>query len=204
MAILCTSGLMCKASMRYSKISDIISSYIDIDQQDTILIESFFKYEPATKGVSLIEAGKYTDKVFFVLSGYLKYFKVLDSGEELIIHLYAPNNFATSLNSFFLGKKSEETLQTITNCEYLYISKIDLEKLYSTNCKWERFGRKLMESFLIEKEERIIDQLSLTAHERYLKLIKNQPDIIQNVPVKYIASFIGIQPESLSRIRRIS
>jgi len=60
-----------------------------------------------------------------------------------------------------------------------------------------------MEGFLIEKEQRIIDLLSLTAHEKYLKLIKNQPDIIQNVPVKYIASFIGVQPESLSRIRKM-
>ena len=61
-----------------------------------------------------------------------------------------------------------------------------------------------MESFLIEKEERIIDQLSLTAHDKYLKLLKDQPDIIQNVPMKYVASFIGIQPESLSRIRKIN
>ena len=191
-------------NMIYSKLSSLISSYIDIKEKDTDLIKSFFKYESAAKGVSLIEAGKPTDKVFFVLSGYLRYFKVIDSGEELVIHLYAPDNFATSLNSFFLGKKSDEILQTITDCEFLYISKLDLEKLYSINCKWEGFGRKLMESFLIEKEERIIDQLSLTAHARYLKLIKNQPDIIQNVPIKYIASFIGIQPESLSRIRKFN
>jgi hypothetical protein len=61
-----------------------------------------------------------------------------------------------------------------------------------------------MEGFLVEKEERIIDQISLTAHDRYHKLMKNQPDIIQNVPVKYISSFIGIQPESLSRIRKMN
>lgn len=65
-----------------------------------------------------------------------------------------------------------------------------------------KLGRKLMESFLIEKEERIIDQLSLTAQMRYSKLLKCYPEIIQNVPVKYIASYIGIQPESLSRIRK--
>ena len=103
--------------MWYSKISNIISNYINLEQQDIALIKSFFKYEPVAKGTSLIEAEKPTDKVFFILSGYLRYFKVTDSGEELVIHLYAPNNFATSLNSFFLGKKSEETLQTITNCE---------------------------------------------------------------------------------------
>lgn len=186
----------------YLKLNDKISNYISLEQQDLDLIKSLFKFQSVGKGISLIEIGKPTDKAFFINSGYLKYSKIIDSGEELIVHLYAPGNFATSLNSFFLGKKSEEELQTITDCELLYISKSDLESLYSTSRKWQSFGRKLMESFLIEKEERIIDQLSLTARNKYLKLLENQPDIIQNVPVKYIASYIGIQPESLSRIRK--
>ena len=190
--------------MPYSKLCEIISNYITLESQDIDLLKSLFNYESVSKGTFLIEIGKQVDKVFFILSGYLKYFKIIDSGEELDIHLYAPDSFATSLNSFFMGKKSEEALQTITNCEFLSISKTDLEKLYAKNCKWENFGRRLMETFLIEKEQRIIDQLSLTAHQRYMKLIKNQPDIVQNVPVKSIASFIGIQPESLSRIRKIN
>jgi len=190
--------------MDYSRLNEIISYYIDLEQRDINLIKSLFNYEFVTKGTSLIETGKPTDKVFFILSGYLRYFKTLATNKELVIHLYSPNNFATSLNSFFLGKKSEETLQTITDCEFLSISKSDLEKLYSTDYKWQTFGRKLMESFLIEKEERIIDQLSLTAQDRYLKLMKNQPAIIQNIPVKDIASFIGIQPQSLSRIRKMN
>jgi len=192
-----------KTDMPYSKLIDLISNYIEVNQKDIDLIKSFFKYESVAKGTVLIEYGKFTEKAFFILSGYLKYFKTITSGEEWVIHLYASNDFATSLNSFFEGKKSEETLQTITDCEFLSISKNDLEKLYAMESKWQLFGRKLMESFLMEKEERIIDQLSLTAHEKYLKLIKNQPNIIQNVPVKYIASFLGIQPESLSRIRKM-
>ena len=189
--------------MHYNRLFHKITDYTDLEQQDQEVIRTLFRYETRGKGSVLDETGKYTDNVFFILSGYLRYFKTLDSGEELIIHLYAPGNFATSLNGFFLGVKPEETLETLTDCEFLHITKNDLEKLYETNNKWQRFGRKLMESFLIEKEERIIDQLSLTAHDRYLKLLKNQPDIIRNVPVKYIASFIGIQPESLSRIRKI-
>ncbi|MDU1892173.1 MAG: Crp/Fnr family transcriptional regulator [Dysgonomonas sp.] len=188
--------------MQYSKLYNIISSYIDLKQEDIDLIKSFFKYKTVTKGTTIIETGKSSDKAFFIISGYLKYFKIVESGEELIIHLYTPDNFAISLNSFFLGTIAEEALQAITDCELLYISRTDLEKLYSTGYKWHSFGRKLMEGALIEKEERIIDQLTLTAQDKYAKLLKNHPDIIQNVPVKYIASFIGIQPESLSRIRK--
>ena len=188
--------------MEYHKLYDIISSYIKFEQKDKDLINSLFKYESVSKGTLLLETGKFTDRVFFILSGYLRYFKVIETGEELVIHLFAPDNFATSVNGFFLGKKTEESLQAITDCEYLYISKSDLEKLYSTNLKWHNFGRMLMENFLIEKEERIIDQLSLSAQDRYMKLMKSQPGIIKNIPIKYIASFIGIQPESLSRIRK--
>jgi len=189
--------------MHYFKLSDLVSRYINIYQQDTDVLKSFFNYGSVTKGASIIQCGELADKTYFILSGYLKYFKIIESGDELVIHLYAPNTFATSLNSFFLGKKSEETLQAITDCEFLSITKDDLEKLYSIDHKWQVFGRKLMESFLIEKEERILDQLSLTAHEKYLKLIKYQPDVVQNVPIKHIASYIGIQPESLSRIRKM-
>lgn len=190
--------------MPHTQLCNIISNYIELNKEDIEIIKSNFHYIPVEKGTTLIETGKHTDKVFFILSGYLKYFKTIDSGEELIIHLYSPDNFAISLNSFFLGVKSEEALQTITQCELLYISKTDLEELYSINHKWHILVRKLLESALIEKEERIIEQLTLTAQDKYAKLLQKHPDIILNVPVKYIASFIGIQPESLSRIRKIN
>ncbi|SHE39971.1 Crp/Fnr family transcriptional regulator [Dysgonomonas macrotermitis] len=190
--------------MQYCKLYNIISGYIELEEQNKELVRTVFKYEFAEKGKTLISSGEYTDKAFFIISGYLKYFKMLDSGKELIIHLYSPDNFAISLNSFFLGTKAEESLQAITDCEYLWITKSDLEKLYSTSYEWHNFGRKLLESALIEKEERVIDQLTLTGQDKYMKLLKNHPDILQNVPVKYIASFIGIEPESLSRIRKMN
>lgn len=190
--------------MQYSKLYNTISSYITLEEEDKRFVKSIFNYESVSKGTTLIEAGKYTDKAYFILSGYLKYFKMLDSGEELIVHLYAPDNFAISLKSFFLGTKAEESLETITDCEYLWVSKADLENLYSISYKWHSFGRKLLEGALIEKEERVIDQLTLTAQDKYTKLLEQHPDIIQNISVKYIASFIGIQPESLSRIRKIN
>jgi len=186
----------------YKQLKSKISEYISLNPSDYELIESLFKFRIVDKGTSVIEIGKRTNEVFFVNSGYLRYYKISASGEELIIHIYAPHNFATALNSFFLNKESEEELQTITKCELLCITKYDLDKLYSINQKWQYFGRMLMESFLIEKEQRIIDQLSLTGQEKYIKLLETNPDIIQNVQVKYLASFLGIQPESLSRIKK--
>jgi CRP/FNR family transcriptional regulator, anaerobic regulatory protein len=179
-----------------------ISGFISLNQEDHRIIESLFKPLKVEKNVSLFESGETVRKVYFINSGYARYFTNLETGEELIIHLYAPNNFATSLSSFFSGSSSGETLQTLTECDLLFITIDDLEELYSANQQWQYFGRKLMESFLIEKEQRIIDQISLTGHQKYMKLLKTNPDIIQNVQVKYLASFLGMQPESLSRIKK--
>lgn len=188
--------------MSFLQLTKKISEIISLNQEDRELIESLFKHRKVEKNISLIEFGKTTREAYFINSGYLRYFKTLDSGEELIIHLYAPNDFATSLTSFFSGSQSDETMQTLTECDLLYISKDDLERLYATSQKWQYFGRKLMESFLIEKEQRIIDQLSLSGRQKYMNLMKTNPDIIQNVQVKYLASFLGLQPESLSRIKK--
>lgn len=188
--------------MSFLQIKMKISEIISLNKEDNELIESLFIPRKVEKNVSLIEYGKTIREAFFINSGYLRYFKPLHSGEELIIHLFAPGNFATSLNSFFSASPSNEIMQTLTECDLLSISKDDLEKLYSTNQKWQYFGRRLMESFLIEKEERIIDQLSLNGQQKYLKLMETNPDIIQNVQVKYLASFLGLQPESLSRIKK--
>jgi CRP-like cAMP-binding protein len=188
--------------MSFLQLKKTISEIISLNLEDHELIETFFKPLKAEKNVSLIEVGKAVREAFFINSGYVRYYKYLDSGEELIIHLYAPNSFATSLNSFFSGSPANEIMQTLTECDLLTISKDDLEKLYSTNQKWQYFGRKLMEGFLIEKEQRIIDQLSLTGQQKYQKLYEMNPDIIQNVQVKYLASFLGLQPESLSRIKK--
>ncbi|NLF43330.1 MAG: Crp/Fnr family transcriptional regulator [Bacteroidales bacterium] len=179
-----------------------ISEVISLNKEDHELIETYFKPLKVEKNIRLIEPGTPVRLAYFINSGYIRYYKYLESGEELIIHLYAANNFATSLNSFFSNLPSCEVMQTLTECELLTITKDDLEKLYSTNQKWQYFGRKLMEGFLIEKEQRIIDQISLSGQEKYLKLFKTNPDIIQNVQVKYLASFLGLQPESLSRIKK--
>lgn len=186
----------------YSNLLNRISQFITLTDDDIHIVQLLFEYKSVQKNKVIFGVGDSVDTLFFISSGYLKYCKLLKSGKELIIHLYPPNDFATSLNSFFEGKKAEEELHTITDCELLCISRTNLEKLYAIDNKWQYFARKLMESGLIEKEERVIDQLTLTAYEKYDKLLKTNPQIIQNVPVKYIASFIGIEPESLSRIKK--
>lgn len=186
----------------YDKLIETISSLIQLQDCDLEYIKASFKPFVVEKDTVLIDKGSYSSVAFFINSGFLRYYKVDDDGKEQTIHLLSQGHFAASFCSFVSNTKSEETLHTITDSELLCIEKEDLEALYSKNVKWQIFGRKLMEVFLLEKEKRIIDQISLTAQNRYIKLIETNPDLIKNVPIQYIASYIGIQPESLSRIRK--
>ena len=186
----------------YKLLLNSVSNHISLKNDDIVLIKSLFRSMIVKKGTVLIDEGKISHSVYFVNSGYLRYYKVNSSGEELTIHLLQPGDFAASFYSFVHQTKSEEILHAISDAELLSITKSDLDKLYSTDIKFQMFGRKLMEFFLLEKEIRIIDQISLTAQERYIKLVETRPALVQNVPIQYLASYIGIQPESLSRIRK--
>lgn len=186
----------------YNSLLEIISGIIPINKDDAKMISSIFTPLSVRKDTILVNNGDYSSSAYFVLSGYLRYYKNFENGEEQTIHLFSPGQFAASFLSFVENIKSDEILITITDSELLSIRKTDLERLYASENKWQLFGRKLMEMMLLEKEKRIIDLISLSAQERYMKLIETNPKLLQNVPVQYLASFIGIQPESLSRIRK--
>ena len=93
-------------------------------------------------------------------------------------------------------------VEAIEDSEVLLISTFDLDRIYLEVPVMERFFRKLMERAYVATLKRINTSFSKTAKERYLELIKNQPDISRRIPLIYIASFLGITPESLSRIRK--
>jgi len=186
----------------YDTLINTISNLIQLQNDDINLIMSLFQERSVKKDTVLIDQGELSDFVFYINSGYLRYYKISETGEEQTIHLLSSGEFAASFYSFVCNTKSEETLHTLTDSELLCISKNDLERLYSTDIKWQIFGRKLMEALLLEKEKRIINQLSLTAQDRYVNLFETNPSLIQNVPIQYLASYIGIKPESLSRIRK--
>jgi CRP/FNR family transcriptional regulator, anaerobic regulatory protein len=186
----------------YDHLLCLFSEMVQLSDKEIGLIKSLFSPLKIKKDTKLVDYTDYSNQVYFINSGYLRYYKNLDTGEEQTIHLFAPGTFATAFCSFACNTKSKEILHSITDAELLCISKKDLENLYESEMKWQKFGRLLMESFLLEKEKRIIDQISLTAQERYIKLLETNPGLIQHVPIQYIASFIGINPESLSRIRK--
>jgi len=136
-----------------------------------------------------------------VRKGYLRtYF--IKGGEEITRDISSVNSFFTALTSFITKKPSFEIISTITNCEVLMISREDLNYLYSKYNNWQMIGRRVVEEMFVRSQKRIYSFLTKSAEERYLKLMRDKPDLLQNVPLQYIASYLGITSQSLSRLRR--
>ncbi|GLU53133.1 Crp/Fnr family transcriptional regulator [Dyadobacter frigoris] len=187
--------------MEYARLLNLISSIITINDRDNDLVHELFEPFSGSRGEILEPQGKPAEFLYFINKGFLRLF-YFEDGNEVTTNINCPPGFITSFTSFIEKTPSTINLQCITDCELLRIDKKNLDYLYRQGQKWGEFARVVTEHSLNYNEQRTRDMLVLNAEQRYQKLILKQPDIIRNVPLQYIASFIGIKPESLSRIRR--
>lgn len=185
----------------YLKLIKDISKYIPLSKEDIRTISESFSSITIPKNTMLEVENTSTKYLYFIIDGYVRVFYTKD-GEERTTQINCPSGFITSFQSFITNSKANDNVQTISECNLLRITKDSLDKLNINVKDWGIYGEKIYEQALIYNEDRTRDMILLTAEERYLKLMKTQPDIIQNVSLQYIASYIGIKPESLSRIRR--
>ncbi len=185
----------------YLKLIKDISKYIPLSKEDIRTISESFSSITIPKNTMLEVENTSTKYLYFIIDGYVRVFYTKE-GEERTTQINCPSGFITSFQSFITNSKAYDNVQTISECNLLRVTKDSLDKLNKNVKDWGIYGEKIYEQALIYNEDRTRDMILLTAEERYLKLMKTQPDIIQNVSLQYIASYIGIKPESLSRIRR--
>ena len=178
-----------------------ISNLVDITDNDVSLLTHFFKTTYFSKGSILEKEDKVAQKLYFVKNGFVRSFFNKD-GVEITTQIVSDNKFITGFNSFTTGITSKENIQCISNCEVCYITKSDYEILSKESPFWGAFCRQVYESVIIHNQQRTIDLVALSAEKRYLKLLNEHPEIIRNVPIQIIASYIGITPQALSRIRK--
>ena len=139
-------------------------------------------------------------KAYFLIDGIIES-SIEKDGEIKIIDFVFPHNFICSYTSFLLQTPSEIKTVAITDCKVEFFYKNDLEKSYETSIVANQFGRYVTEQFLISKLKRENDFLTKSAEESYLQLIEKRPEVLEKIPVHKIAKYLGIHPESLSRIR---
>ena len=138
----------------------------------------------------------------FVNSGCLREYTIDKKGNEHIIQFAIADWWVSDLNSFLSGLPATHNIDALQDSEILLLEKSSRDKLLSACPKMERFFRILLEANYVATHQRVADSLSESAEERYLKFIKTYPKLFEQIPQNQIASYLGITPQSLSRIRK--
>ena len=166
-------------------------------QQDLCLV---IQTVELTKDSCLIEAGQVSNHLYFVVEGILRSFYNFE-GKEVTRWLCFSEHFATSYFSFVYRQPSEDTIALITDAKLLSISYENLQYLTQQDAVWVDLNRRLLEYYYTALLKRVMSFQTQSTVERYEKLLQEQPNIENNVPLGYIASYLGMTQETLSRIR---
>ena len=182
------------------KLKKYISQFVLLTPDEFEEITKYFEPLSLKHGEFWVKEGKIGRHLGYIMSGYMRK-HVFETETEETIHISPPGEFIMPFYSFFAQKPSHENVQAITDCELLVITHQSVEKLYELNPRLERLGRLIMQYHILLKEERVISFVQETAEERYNALMEKHADYFQYIPLQYIASYLGMTPETLSRIR---
>jgi CRP-like cAMP-binding protein len=176
---------------------------ISLSEEEKQLSQNFFIAKKLRKRQYLLQQGDVCKYIAFVEKGLLRSYTVDDKGAEHIIQFAFEGWWISDQFSFLTGKPSEYNIEAMEDCELLLLSKQAEEEMMEKIPKLERFFRILLQNNLIGMQKRLASSLSHNAEERYNELIKECPTTLpQRIPQHMLASFLGITPETLSRIRR--
>lgn len=179
---------------------DHIARHVQLSSEEQTLLLSLVRSKKIKKKQFLFQEGEIYSTVVFVTSGLLRLYGIDKNGFEHILQFAPPGWWIGDINSFLTQKPGTLNADAIEDTEILIIQKTDLERLYATVPKIERFFRILAENALATYQHRLINNLSLPAIERYNTFCQLYPSLIQSLSQKYVASYIGVTPEFLSKM----
>jgi len=179
-----------------------ILAFIQLTNTETEIITSKFRNNKYKQKEYVLIEGEISTDIHFIVNGLVRIF-YLNNGKETNTYLACDNGFVSSYSSFIHQKKSIENIQCIENTETLSISYKDMQELYSLIPQWEKVGRILAEQNFLCVSDRLLKLHSIPAKEKYLDFLKTSSDkIIQRTPLIHIASFLGMEPESLKQNKK--
>ena len=148
----------------------------------------------------MLEAGQYNNGIYFVLSGVIGLFELID-GKEVFQNFFLANDFANELESLTSKNTSRKNLIALSEAKCFYLDRSELLGLYEKSIVYERLGRKLLEHILAGQNELSALLQGLKPHERYAYVQERRPELLNAVSLTHLSSYLGVARETLSRIR---
>lgn len=177
------------------------SKHISLTKTEEKFISSLLEYKIIKAKDFLVQQGEVSKHSAFVLNGCIRGYTIDSDGTEHVLSFAPTDWWIADMYSLLSQKPGNLNIEAMVDTEVALISKTNQEKMYEKVPKLERFFRIIIEKSLVAYQQRLNDNLSLTAEERYLKFCKVYPQLINEIPQKQIAAYIGVTPEFLSKLR---
>ena len=186
----------------YERILSNIARHIQLTEEEALYFTSILKVRRLRKRQYLVQEGVVCRQESFINKGCLRAYHIDNKGIEHNLQFGIEDWWIGDMYSFLTGSPARLNVDALEDSELFCIDKNDLEQLYSKIPKFERFFRILIQKAFVAQQERVLTALSETIEERYLHFIQRYPQFEQRLPQHQLASYLGVAPETLSRIRK--
>lgn len=185
-----------------NELEQLVHTYFEVETPTALTtVSSFFHQETLSKGDFFLKTSKQCERLSFIRAGMLRIFVDTD-GKEVTQWISTPGYFVTDLSSFVFETPARWNIQALTDCEIYTISRKDYKQLGAILPSWHMLEKRFITKCFILLENRIFNHLSLSAEERYVAFFNENKMLFNQVPLQYIASMLGMTPETFSRIRK--
>lgn len=180
---------------------DYFQEVIPLNNEEKQLVTDLFKPRLYRKRQYILQEGDVCNQFNFIVRGCLRMYKIDDKGNTHILQFASENSWLSNIGSFHERKPSELNIDALEDTMVLQISYDNLLSLYVTAPKFDRIFRVLIENSFVSLQKRLLQNISSTAEDRYLSFLEKYSHLTNRIPQTQIASFLGITPEFLSRLR---
>lgn len=179
-----------------------ITKFGSIDVQTQKTLKSYLKLERLQRDEHFLEAGKYCNRIGFVKKGIFRIYFLDKEGNEITRYFLAENQFIVDLSAFNNRTLAKESIQSLTESEIIVLERSNMEMIPAFFPEWDNILHKITENALLEKMFDRSNLVSQDATSKYMDFLDKHANIANRIPLGYLASYLGIQQQSLSRIRK--
>lgn len=173
-----------------------------MSEKDLEVLVSILQYKTVKKNENLLEEGEVCRNAYFLVGGFLRMYYIDREGNEINYRFTDKNNFLVDFQSFLTQKPSRFFWKAEEDSELLALPHPLIQNAYTTSPAWNTFGRLIAEQVYLQLNERVEMLLFMSPEERYLHLLDQRPELFEQVSQFHLSSYLGVRPESLSRLRK--